>query len=304
MEMKKKLYNDLATYLFNVFGKKVYKITIDAGLTCPNRLNGRGCLYCNDRGSGTGLMSKGYDIETQIKLGIDGLKRKYKKIGGYIAYFQSYTNTFAPIEVLERNWSVIRKFDDIVGLSIGTRPDCLNKDILALMNTFTDKYKVFLELGLQTINEHYLKWINRGHGVKEFIDAIKMSKQYDFHIVAHVIIGFMGETCDDVINLAKFLSSLDVHGVKIHLLYVAKHSPLEEEYYKGNFIPVTREKYVELVCAFLEHLKESIVIHRLTGDAHKGELIAPEWSADKAGVLTDITNTLIRKNSYQGRLWI
>lgn len=303
MKTKKKLYNELSEYLFNIFGKKVYKITIDSGLTCPNRKNSEGCIYCNDRGSGTGLMSKGIDIEAQIVAGMEGLRKKYKKIGGYIAYFQSFTNTYAPIDVLEKNWSVIRKFDEIVGLSIGTRPDCLPDEVLELMNSFTDKYKVFLELGLQTIDENLLKWINRGHGVEEFIHAVERSKKYNLDIVVHIIIGFMNQDTEDIIRLARFLSNLDINGVKIHLLYVAKNSPLEREYYSGNFIPVSREKYIELVCVFLEHLKDTIIIHRLTGDAHRGELIAPEWSKDKAGVLNEIKETLIKRESYQGKMW-
>lgn len=303
MEMKNRLYYDLSSYLKEVFGTKVYKITIDAGLTCPNRFNSSGCIYCNDRGSGTGLLSKGINIEEQIKLGIEGLKRKYKKIGGYIAYFQSYTNTFAPISVLEKNWSVIRNFKEIVGLSIGTRPDCLSDDVLMLLNEYTKDYKVFLELGLQTIDENLLKWINRGHGVSDFVSAVERAKKFDFHIVAHVIIGFMGQDRKEMIKLANFLSERKVDGVKIHLLYVAKNSPLEKEYEKGNFVPISREKYVELVCTLLEHLRSDIVIHRLTGDAHKGELIAPIWSQDKTGVLRDIVDFMEKNGIYQGKRW-
>jgi radical SAM protein (TIGR01212 family) len=303
METKKKLYNDLSSYLKEVFGKKVYKISIDSGLTCPNRINGMGCIYCNDRGSGTGLFKEGFDIESQIKLGMEGLKRKYKNVEAFIAYFQSFTNTFAPITVLEKNWSVIKNFREIVGISVGTRPDCLSDDVVKLLNSFTSNYKVFLELGLQTIDENLLKWINRGHNVSDFLDAINRVSKYNFHVVAHVILGFMNQEQEDMINLAKFLSAHKIDGVKIHLLYVAKNSPLEKEYEKGNFIPISREKYVELVCTFLEHLREDIVIHRLTGDAHKGELIAPKWSEDKAGVLKDITDFLKKRNTYQGKQW-
>lgn len=304
MEMKNKLYNDLSSYLKELFGTKIYKITIDAGLTCPNRVNGGGCIYCNDRGSGTGLFSKGISIEEQIRIGMEGLKGKYKKIGGYIAYFQSYTNTFAPVPVLEKNWSIIRNFKEIVGLSVGTRPDCLPEEVLMLLNEYSKDYKVFLELGLQTIDDNLLKWINRGHSVADFVDAVKRASKYDFHIVAHIIIGFMGQNRDDMIKLAKFLSKENIHGVKIHLLYVAKNSPLEKEYEKGNFVPIERERYIELVCTFLEHLRYDIVIHRLTGDAHRGELIAPKWSEDKTGVLRDIQNFMEKEGIFQGKMWI
>lgn len=301
MDMLKKPYRDLNTYLLKSFGGKVYKITIDSGLTCPNRIDGRGCIYCNERGSGTGLWAKGYDIESQIRLGIEGLRRRYKKIDAFIAYFQSFTNTYAPISALKANWEVIRKFPEIRGISVGTRPDCIDREKLELIRQFSRDYKVFLELGLQSINGGHLKWIRRGHSVKEFEDAVAMLKKYPFDIVVHLIFGFPDQNLTEIRETAIYLSKLGVQGVKIHLLYVAKGSDLESIYEAGNFMPIDRKNYIEMVCTFLEYLSPEIVIHRLTGDAHRGELIAPLWSMDKSSVLNDIEKRLRDTNSYQGK---
>lgn len=301
--MNKKPYNDLKSYLAEIFGGRVYKITIDAGLSCPNRIDGSGCIYCNERGSGTGLMTKGYDIEAQIRLGIDALRRKYKKIDAFIAYFQSYSNTYAPLLDLKKNWDTIRKFTEIKALSVGTRPDCIDIDRLNLLSDYSHDYKVFLELGLQSINEETLKWIKRGHTVRDFTNAVRLASRYPFHIVAHVIFGFPEQDIKEITQTARYLSHIGVNGVKIHLLYVAKGSRLEEIYQTGKFIPLNREKYIELVSNFLEHLRPDIVIHRLTGDAHRGELVAPLWSLDKTSVIREINNRLKENQSFQGRYY-
>lgn len=301
--MQQKPYNDLKSYLIRVFGGRVYKITIDAGLSCPNRIHGAGCIYCNERGSGTGLWEKGYNIETQIRIGMEGLRRKYRGIDGFIAYFQSYTNTYAPLQELKANWDTIRKFSEIKALSVGTRPDCIDPDRLNLLNDFSADYKIFLELGLQSINEETLLWIGRGHDVRDFTNAVTLAAKYPFHIVAHVIFGFPEQDIKEIIKTAQYLSDIAVHGVKIHLLYVAKGSRLADIYQKGAFIPVAREKYVEMVCTFLEHLSPAIVIHRLTGDAHRGELVAPLWSTDKAAVIREIENMLLKDRGFQGKYY-
>jgi len=294
-EMKKRPYRDLKSYFLEIFGKKVYKITIDAGLSCPNRDVGTPCIYCNDRGSGTGLAKQGYTIEEQIKKGMDGIRRKYGDVDAFIAYFQSYTNTFASPEELRTIWSNVRKFKEIVGISVGTRPDCLDKERLDVLNEFSKDYKVFLELGLQTINPETLKWIGRGHQVDDFTKAVKLAKMYPFDIVAHIIIGFPEQNEEEIIQTAQYLNSLKVDGVKIHLLYVAKGSRLEQLYNDGGFVPIKRERYVELVALLLQNLSPEIVVHRVTGDAHKGELIAPLWSAEKALVIKLIEEELMKR---------
>lgn len=301
--MNKRPYNDLKSYLYKIFGKRVYKLTIDAGLTCPNRLKDSGCIYCNQRGSGTGLWAQGIDIKTQIILGMEGLRRKYKKIDGFIAYYQSYTNTFAPLPTLKSNWDVIREFKDIIGLSIGTRPDCIDNERLKLLNEYSSDYKVFLELGLQSINEDHLRWIKRGHTVEDFKKTVERAKRYPFDIVVHIIFGFPGQQIAEIIETAYFLSDQKVHGVKIHLLYVAKGSLLERIYNEGEFIPIDRDTYIKMVIAFIEHLSPEIVIHRLTGDAHRGELVAPLWSNDKTGVIKEIEQILRDRESFQGKFY-
>ncbi len=292
--MKKRPYRDLKSYFFEIFGKKVYKVTIDAGLSCPNRDNGTPCVYCNDRGSGTGLSKQGLSIEEQIFRGIEGIKRKYRNVDAFIAYFQSYTNTYAPPDFLRDIWGNIRKFDDIVGISVGTRPDCVDKEKLDVLNEFSKDHKVFLELGLQTINPHTLNWIGRGHTLESFTNAVKLAKQYPFDIVAHIIIGFPEQNEDEIFETARYLNNLQVNGVKIHLLYVAKGSRLEKLYRSGDFLPIERDRYVSLVAKFLYHLSPDIVIHRVTGDAHKGELIAPSWSSEKAIVIRMIEEELTK----------
>lgn len=301
--MAEKPYNNLKSYLTKTFRGRIYKITIDTGLTCPNRMHHSGCIYCNERGSGTGLWQKGYNIESQIKLGINGLKKRYKKIDGFIAYFQSYTNTYASLSELRTNWEVIRRFPEIKALSIGTRPDCIDIERLNLLSEFSPDYKIFLELGLQSINEDTLRWIRRGHKVRDFTDAVRLASPYPFHIVAHIILGFPGQDIKEIIETAKYLSNIGIHGVKIHLLYVAKGSVLKEIYEKGDFIPIDRVSYIQMVCTFLEYLNPEIVIHRLTGDAHRGELIAPLWSVDKTAVIRDIENKLRENHSFQGRYY-
>lgn len=290
--MEKRPYRDLKSYLFETFGKRVYKITIDSGLSCPNREKGSPCIYCNERGSGTGLYAKGFSIDDQIKLGMEGLKRKYGNVDAFIAYFQSYTNTYAPLEKLKETWSIVKKYKEIVGISVGTRPDCIDRDRLDLLNEFSKDYKIFLELGLQTINNATLEWIGRGHSVEDFTKAVKLAKKYPFHIVAHIIIGFPRQDEQEIIEMARYLNSLEIDGVKIHLLYVAKGTILEKLYREGKFIPIERERYVELVSLFLKEISKGVVIHRLTGDAHRGELVAPLWSKEKAKVIKMIEESL------------
>lgn len=298
-----KPYNDLKGYLKKEFGGRVYKITIDSGMSCPNRINGSGCIYCNERGSGTGMWNKGYDIETQIRLGIEGLRRRYKKIDAFIAYFQSYTNTYAPLTTLKANWDTIRKFPEIAGLSIGTRPDCIDHERLELLKEYAVDYKVFLEMGLQTINEETLRWVGRGHSVKDFDNAVRLTNKYPLNIIVHLIFGFPNQDINEIAETARYLSRLGIHGVKIHLLYVAKGSALSEIYKKGDFTPVDKKTYIEMVSAFLEHLHPEIVIHRLTGDAHRGELVAPLWASDKSAILNEIESKLKDNKSFQGKYY-
>ncbi len=299
--MKNGLYRDLNSYLKDCFGKKVYKVTIDAGLTCPNREKGEECIYCNDRGSGTGQFREGISVEAQIKRGIEGVRKKYKNVEAFIAYFQSYTNTYASVDRLSEIWGTVKKFDQIIAISVGTRPDCVDKERLDLLDSFSNRYKIFLELGLQTIKEENFRWMRRGHGLKEFEQAVRLAESYPFDKVVHIIFGFPGDTVSDAISMAKYLSSLPVNGVKVHLLYVSKNAPILKLYQEGSYTPLSKELYIDMVVSFISHLRADMVIHRLTGDAHKGELVAPEWSREKASVLEEIKKRFMEKGLYQGK---
>ncbi len=301
IEMKNGLYRDLNSYLKETFGQKVYKVVIDAGLTCPNRKEGYGCIYCNDRGSGTGLYKEGFSIAEQIKMGIESVKKRYKNVNAFIAYFQSYTNTYSNLEELEKIWSNVKHYKEIVAISVGTRPDCIDYDNLSLLNSFSRDYKIFLELGLQSIDVENLKWMKRGHLLEDFERALEIASEFDFDIVVHIIFGFPNDNENKAKDLSRYLSKKPIKGVKIHLLYVSSGAPLRSLYEEGKFSPISRDLYTDMVVTFISHLRSDIVIHRLTGDAHKGELIAPLWSADKVAIIKEIKDKLIMRGLFQGK---
>lgn len=297
-----RLYRDLKGFLKETFGCRVHKIPLDAGLTCPNRdgvLGYGGCIYCNAEGSGTGAFSCGIPLKEQLLKGMDFLKRRHRA-EKFIAYFQSFTNTYGKLEFLKSLYEEALSHPDVVGLSVGTRPDCINEELLKLLQSYTRTHAVWIEYGLQSANDFTLRLINRGHFTEDFLKAVEMSKGRGFHIVAHIIIGLPFEGKKDVINTARFLSLAGIDGVKIHLLYIQKGNALYEMYMKGDYKPLEMDEYVCLVCDFLEHLSSRIVIHRLTGDAHKGRLVAPQWSKNKQKVISCIIEELRRRNTYQG----
>jgi len=298
-------YRDLNGYLRGLFGERVQKITLDAGLTCPNR-DGRvgrgGCLYCNPRGSGTGAWSRGLSISRQMEEGQARLGQRYgaKK---FIAYFQSFTNTYAPTEILEPLYREALAFPGVVGLSIGTRPDCLEDEVLDLLTALKRDYLVWLELGLQSANDDTLKRINRGHDVSCFTAAVTRAAARGLETVAHVILGLPGEGPGEMAATASCLAGLPLKGVKIHLLYVTRDSALAALYRRGAYRCLTEEEYVSWVVDFLELLPPQMVIHRLTGDPHPGELLAPEWCLQKSRVLNLIKDEFARRGSRQGFRW-
>lgn len=300
-------YRDFNTYLREIFGERVQKIPIDAGFGCPNRdgtISRKGCIFCDSRGSGTGaLINKGISIRDQVSSAREYLRKRYgaKK---FIAYFQSFTNTYAPLEKLKQIYDQGLCFDDIVGLSIGTRPDCVDKETLRLIASYKDKYMVWIEYGLQSAHDATLKLINRGHDVACFEKTVHMTVEYGINICVHVILGLPGEDREMMLATARYISSLPVHGIKIHLLYVVEDTALADMYRKGEFSCFEMQEYVELVVDFLELLRPDIIIQRLTGDPPRGELIAPVWAKEKAKVLTMIQQKLEQKNAYQGRLYL
>jgi hypothetical protein len=302
MNPSNKRYNDLNRYLRNLFGCRVQKITVDAGLSCPNRdgtISTGGCIYCNERGSGTGAHKKGLSITRQLETAKKRLEKRYKA-KKFLAYFQSYSNTYAPLPKLRFLYEQALSVKDIVGLSIGTRPDCVNEDVLSLLSGYARNHLIWIEYGLQSANDKTLEYINRGHDFQCFKDAVLASQNRNIKICAHVIIGLPGETDEDLDETARAISDLQIDGVKLHLLYVIKNTSLEKMLRQGRYACLIRREYVERVCNFLEKIPESVIIHRLTGDPHPHELIAPQWSLNKRQTLDLIDETLEKRNSRQG----
>lgn len=297
-----RLYRDLNSYLRERFGVRVQKVTLDAGFTCPNR-DGRvgvgGCLYCNARGSGTGAWAQGLTISQQLEAGMARLKKRYGA-QKFIAYFQSFSNTYAPVAVLRAKYEEALAFPGVVGLSVGTRPDCLSPEILDLLAGYAQTRLVWLELGLQSAHDATLKRINRGHDVACFTRAVQEAAARGLEVVAHVILGLPGEGPKETTATARYLAGLPLMGVKIHLLYIIRGSGLEQLYREGRYQPLTLEEYVHQAADFLELLPPNFVIHRLTGDPHPEELVGPEWCRDKHRVLQALKAELARRGTRQG----
>lgn len=296
-----KRYYDLNSFLRDHFGCRVHKVVIDAGFTCPNR-DGRvalgGCIYCHE-GSGHSTLGREYSVREQVIRGKEFLRER-TGAQRFIAYFQSYTNTYAPIDTLKRLYDEALSVRDVVGLSIGTRPDCVPDSVLDLLEEYARRHHVWVEYGLQSIHARTLELINRGHTPWDFIDAVGRTKGRGIYIGCHVILGLPGETGNDMLETARAVAALGIDGIKIHLLYVLRGTALEAMYQRGEFRVLNMEEYVSLVCDFLELLPPSIVIHRLTGDAPRNLLVAPLWSINKLRVLGEIDRELERRDSRQG----
>jgi radical SAM protein (TIGR01212 family) len=299
----KNRYYDLNTYYRNIFGCRVQKITVDAGFTCPNRdgtVSTGGCIYCNSRGSGTGAHAEGLSVSQQLTAGKAALSRRYKA-EKFIAYFQSYSNTYGPVEKLKQLYDEALSVENVSGLSIGTRPDCVNKPVLALLESYAKESLVWIEYGLQSASDKTLLLINRGHDYKCFKDSVESTKGRGIKICAHVILGLPGEEKKHVLETAEAIAGLGIDGVKIHLLYVVKGTKMESLYLSGKYRCLEQDEYAGLVCDFLEILPEDMVIQRLTGDPHRNELVAPVWSLEKAKTIALIKNTLEKRDSRQGK---
>jgi uncharacterized protein len=295
-------YRDLNSFLKGRFGQRVQKITLDAGLTCPNR-DGRvgtgGCLYCNVRGSGTGAWGRGQGIPAQMEAGMARLARRYGA-ARFIAYFQSFSNTYAPATRLRELYDAALAWPQVVGLAIGTRPDCLEDEALDLLAGYARDRLVWLELGLQSAHDVTLRRLNRGHDVACFTEAAARAAARGLAVVAHVILGLPGEGADEIEATARYLARLPVHGVKIHLLYVVKDSGLARLHSAGEYVCLTEDQYVNGVVDFIERLPPHLVIHRLTSDPHREELVAPAWCQDKPRVLRRIREEFARRGTRQG----
>ena len=301
-----KRYRDFNSYLREIFGERVQKISLDAGLGCPNRdgtISLRGCVFCDRLGSGTGaLIDRGLSIDEQITQARAIIQSRYNA-RKFIAYFQSFTNTYASLAHLKTLYESALSHQGIVGLSVGTRPDCVTRDILNLLSSYKKDYLVWIEYGLQSAHDITLRQINRGHDVACFERSVHMASECGLNICAHVILGLPGENKEMMLQTALFISTLPVHGVKIHLMYVVKGTPLERLYEKGGFHCMQREEYADLVVDFLELLPPNMVIQRLTGDPIHSQLVAPSWAKKKSENLRLIQETFERRNTWQGRLF-
>lgn len=294
-------YRTFSSFLRERFGQRVQKITLDAGLSCPHRDDEKrgGCIYCNARGSGTGAFSRGTGLKGQIETQMQAMARRYKA-KAFIAYFQSYSNTHADLHTLKALYDAILPYSGIVGLAIGTRPDCIDEDKLALISSYASDRLVWMEYGLQSARDQTLKLINRGHDVETFMRAVELTSAFGLRICAHVIIGLPGEGMDDFLATARLVSSLPVTDIKIHMLYIAKGTALEHMYRKGRYAPMDLEFYAQAAACFIAHLREDIVVQRITGDPHVDELAAPAWALDKRRVLDAVHREMGLKHLRQG----
>jgi len=300
----KNRYRDYNTYLKEIFGQRVQKISLDAGFGCPNRdsgISGTGCIYCDQKGSGTGAkILNDISIKEQLSAGIEWAKTRYGA-EKYIAYFQSFTNTYAPVNILKDMYSKALSCEGMVGLSIGTRPDCIDREKLELINSYTDNFLVWIEYGLQSSHDTTLAAINRGHGVKAFVDAVNMTAEYDINICAHVILGLPGETRDMMMKTARFLADQPINGLKIHSLYVSKDTRLATMYLNGEVSCMERDEYIETLIDFLELLPPEYIIQRVTGDPDRSELVAPSWTLEKTKNLKLFKKRLEKRDTWQGK---
>lgn len=297
-----KHYNLFSSYLKKKFNEKVYKVTLDAGFSCPNRdgtLSSSGCIFCDDSGSFSQAHSNELDVGKQLEVGMETLKKRFKA-KKFLSYFQAYSNTYKPVDKLKLLYDKALTPDDVVGLSIGTRPDCVDDEKLDLIASYSKTKEVWLEFGLQSANDKTLKMINRGHDYKCFENAYLKAKDRNINVCVHVILGFMNETYDEIMYTAKTLAKLNIDGIKFHMLCVLKNTQLEKIYNKNKFELLNEDEYVNLVCDFLEVLPPTTTIHRIAGNGLNKLLIEPHWIMNKFETLNKIDRTLEKRNSYQG----
>ena len=287
------------------FGEKVYKVTLNGGMSCPNRdgkIGTRGCIFCSAGGSGDFAADAALSITDQIESQISILSQK-RPIHKYIAYFQAYTNTYAPVEYLEKIFTEAISHPKIVALSIGTRPDCLSPEIVTLLSRLNKQKPVWIELGLQTIHESTAKYIRRGYPLCVFDDAVKRLRKENIEVIVHTILGLPGENTADILETMEYLNHMDIQGIKLQLLHVLRGTDLAADYEKGLFQTYERDEYISLLINCLEHLRPDMVIHRITGDGPKDLLIAPLWASRKREVLNMLHHRMKEEQSYQGRLF-
>ena len=301
----KKRYYDFKSFLRNRFGCNVYKLQIDAGFTCPNRdgsLGTGGCSYCDGRGSGLRRKGPLPSVSEQIEAGKDHYRR-LRRAAKFIAYFQTFTNTYAPVAKLKALYDEALSQEDIIGISVGTRPDCVDGNVIGLFEEYARKHHVWVEYGLQSVHDATLRRINRRHDAETFRRAVLETADRGIHVCAHIIAGLPGETHAQILETARFVASLPIQGIKIHLLLALDGTVIGDLYRAGRIRMMEKDEYVSTVCDILEALPPGMVIQRLTADGYRDIFLAPEWGKKKLDVLNAIDGELELRDSYQGRAY-
>jgi len=300
-----KRYHTLNYFLRNKFGCKIFKISLDAGFTCPNRdgkISTEGCIFCGPRGSGdfagtaSGLAEQFHEVRNMMN--------KKWKTGKYIAYFQAFTNTYADVETLRKKYYSILGMEDVVGIAIATRPDCLPEDVLELLEEINNKTYMWIELGLQTVHERTAKIINRGYGLDAYIASVSELKKRNIEIVTHGILGLPGEDKGEMLQTVDFIANTGTQGIKLHLLHLLKGTKLEEMYRHGEFQLMSMEDYVGTVVDCIERIPGDMIIHRITGDGPRDTMIGPMWSLKKFEVINAIDHLMMDRDTWQGKKYV
>lgn len=298
-----KRYHTLDYYYKERFNQKIFKVSLNGGFSCPNidgTIGSGGCIYCSKTGSGEFAGNKEDEIEKQFLEIKENMLKKWPK-AKYIGYFQARTNTYAPVETLRKLHNKILAQDDVIGLNIATRPDSISDECLEYLTELNKKTYLTIELGLQTINSKTTKLINRCHSLKCFEDMVNKLRERNIDVIVHIINGLPYETKEDMLNTVKYLNTLDIQGIKIHMLSILKETPLAYLYQRDKFHILTKEEYIDIVVDQLELLRPEIVIHRITGDPKIDDLIEPTWLTKKFCVLNDIDKEMVKRNTYQGK---
>ncbi len=302
-------YKHLNKYLKEKFGERTLKICIDGGFTCPNRdgtISTNGCIFCSEKGSGELIgCGSGNSIVEKITNQVENYFDSYRsqRANKFIAYFQNFTNTYDSLDMLKSKYDAALIDDRIVGLEVATRPDCINSDIINLLKTYKNRYYVCVELGLQTSSDKTGMLINRGYSSSQFTKAIKLLNDAGIDVVAHIMIGLPGETVDDLKNTVDFINKHNIQGLKVHSTYIVKNTVLADMYFDGSYEPITLENYLESLAYVITHISPDVVIHRISGDAPKDLLVAPEWNLHKKWVLNGFDKILREQNLWQGKYY-
>lgn len=295
-------YKHLNNFLKEKFGERTLKICIDGNFTCPNRdgtLGTKGCIFCSERGSGEHLNN--ISIQDQVINHLNSYKGL--RANKFIAYFQNFTNTYAPINILKQKYNSALIDERIVALAISTRPDCINEEICKLIKSYSDKYYVWVELGLQSSNDNTASFINKCCYSSDFTQAVNLLNKYNIDVVTHIMVGLPNENFEDIKNTVDFINQHNIQGLKIHSTYVVKNTVLDNLYENGLYTPITLDYYLECACYILTHISPNIVIHKISGDAPKDLLVAPEWNLHKKWIMNGLDKALMKKDLWQGKYY-